>query len=517
MLKKPTYKDLEQEVANLRAKISQNEMECQLFEQYFNNNTAIMLQIDPSSKGILSANLAALKFYGYSKEEFLKKSMYEINLLENAEIDKLMQEAVKKKSNFFEFQHQTANGEIKDVEIYMSPFKAGGKIRTVITIHDVTDRKNAEKELKANNIRFETTMNALDAIVYVADMDSYELLFANEPFVKEFGDDFNKPCYQIIQKGHESPCPFCTNKYLVDANNQPTKPYVWEFQNTRTKRWYQCRDQAIRWIDGKLVRLEIATDITNRKLMEEELRESEKKLVELNTTKDKFFSIIAHDLKSPINSVLGFASLLSNKFDKYETKDHKKFINIIRKGLEQAYKLLDNLLLWSRTQKATIEFIPEKLNFYLLISETIDLLKQNASNKSITIKMKVVEDTLIYADKNMVLTILRNLLSNAIKFTMNGGSVIIRSEPIKNLDGSPFLKVMVEDTGVGISEDRLESLFDISVDSSTKGTENESGTGLGLILCKEFITLHKGEIWAESKHDKGSRFYFTLPLNGEPI
>ncbi len=512
MNKKPSYQDLKEEIALLRKEISDVKSGNDVFKGYFESNTAAMLQIDPVTKQILDVNNAALVFYGYSREELLSKTIYDINRLSNDEIDRLMKTAITKKSNFFEFQHKVADGSVKDVEIYMSPLNIDGKIRSVVTILDVTVRKKAEEELKITNTRFKTTMNALDAIVYVADFDTYELLFVNDLFVKLFGHGVNKKCYEVIQAGQQKVCPFCTNSKLIDEKGNAIEPFIWEIENTKTKRWYQCRDQAIKWVDGRLVRLEIAIDITERKLMEEEIREREKQLTALNITKDKFFSIVAHDLKSPINSAIGFAELLYQKFDNYTVEKQKEFISIIRNGLSNTYKLLENLLLWSRTQKGTIDFSPDWVNLYWITTDTINLLKQAADNKEISINNSIPESTLIFADKNMLLTIMRNLISNAIKFTGHGGNVLVESKVCANGDEKSYTQIMVKDDGIGICSDRHETLFDISVETTTKGTDDEFGTGLGLILCKEFVTMHKGKIWVESNCGEGSKFYFSLPF-----
>jgi PAS domain S-box-containing protein len=513
MCSKPTYKDLENEITLLRKEISKIKNCNVVFNEYFESNTAVMLQIGPSSKHILEVNNAALNFYGFSKKEFLTKTIYDINTLSNDEIDSLMKKAVKKRSNYFEFQHQIADGSVKDVEVYMSPVKIDGNIRSVVTVNDVSARKRAEKELIDTNNRFKTTVNAVDAVVYVADIESYELLFVNDQFIRHFGDGVGKKCYEVIQAEQLSLCPFCTNKYLLDEKGNVNEPYIWEFQNTKTGQWYQCRDQAVKWLDGRLVRLEIATDITGRKLMEEEIREREKQLEELNVTKDKFFSIVAHDLKSPINSVIGFTDLLYQKFDNYPIEKQKEFISYIRNGLHNTFKLLENLLLWSRSQKGTIDFSPTWVNLYLITTDTVELLMQAADNKNISIEYKIPENTSIFADENMLQTILRNLISNAIKFTNQGGHVFIESKIRVKDDGKTYMQIMVKDNGIGISEDKHETLFDISVETTTRGTDDEFGTGLGLILCKEFVTMHKGEIWFESRSCEGSEFYFTLPLD----
>ena len=229
-------------------------------------------------------------------------------------------------------------------------------------------------------------------------------------------------------------------------------------------------------------------------------------LKELNATKDKFFSIISHDLKSPFNAILGFSSMLLAKHNSFDPNEREEAIKYVNTSAESAFKLLENLLTWSKSQSGKMEYSPQRLNLSHSVSETIEDLQGQADEKEVTILNKVSNYSEVFADKNMLSMILRNLTSNALKFTHKGGQVSVKAE--RRIEDT---LVSVSDTGVGISEEILSKLFTISENISTKGTNNEKGTGLGLILCKEFVEQHGGTIWAESEVGKGTTFYFTIP------
>lgn len=252
-------------------------------------------------------------------------------------------------------------------------------------------------------------------------------------------------------------------------------------------------------------------DITERKKSEQTLKKSEVELRESNATKDKFFSIIAHDLKNPFNSMLGFSTILNENFDEYSTEKKKRFIGIIYEGLQSTLKLLENLLQWSMSQKGVITFNLEKINLYLKVEEICVLLNQSAENKSIQITNQIAKNVYVDADRDMLATIIRNLLSNAIKYTHKYGKITIKLFLVPDDTNNQYLGISVSDTGIGIPKDIQSKLFDIVENKSTSGTENEKGTGLGLILCKEFVKKHSGKIWVQSEIDKGSTFYFTIP------
>jgi signal transduction histidine kinase len=235
-------------------------------------------------------------------------------------------------------------------------------------------------------------------------------------------------------------------------------------------------------------------------------------LVKINGEKDKFFSIIAHDLMNPFNSILGFSEILCDEVTKKNYQGIIEYSDFIHKSSKQAMDLLLNLMEWSRSQTGRMKYMPEYFEIGILVNDVILLLSGAAWQKSIRIKKVLIPDTMVYADKNMLNTVLRNLISNAVKFTHLNGEIIISIENRKT-----EIVVSVSDNGVGIAQDKIENIFRIDANSSTPGTQNEKGTGLGLILCKEFVEKNGGKIWIESKVGIGSTFYFSLPMRIEHL
>jgi PAS domain S-box-containing protein len=260
-------------------------------------------------------------------------------------------------------------------------------------------------------------------------------------------------------------------------------------------------------VDGKTERLfGVLQDITERKHGEEALRQSEEKLRELNAQKDKFFSIIAHDLKSPFNTILGFSDILVDQVKEKDFEGIDKYAAIIQQSSKRAFDLLMNLLEWSRAQTGKMDYNPEYFEMVSLIEDTCSLLGANALQKSIAIQKQLPHNLPVFADLYMISAVLRNLISNAIKFTRSGGEIIVSAA-----ETATEIVVSVKDNGVGISKERIEKIFSIGESESTPGTAKEKGTGLGLILCKEFVEKHGGRIWVESAEGKGSTFSFSIP------
>jgi signal transduction histidine kinase len=240
-----------------------------------------------------------------------------------------------------------------------------------------------------------------------------------------------------------------------------------------------------------------------------ELERQKHQLAELNASKDKFFSIISHDLRSPFNALLGFAQLLSDNLDRYTLEETRQKVDRIRLSSENLYALLENLLTWSRIQRGAMEHAPEKLVLVEIVEDILDLFLSKSEEKQIQLNSSVPETLVAYADYNMIHTVMRNLVSNAMKFTPAGGHIHIGA----NTHQDNGIEMAVTDTGIGIQPEDLEKLFRIDVQYTNPGTAGEKGTGLGLSLCKDLVEKNGGCIWAESEVDKGTSFRFTLPLS----
>ena len=238
------------------------------------------------------------------------------------------------------------------------------------------------------------------------------------------------------------------------------------------------------------------------------LIKNNEELKEANATKDRFISILGHDLRGPFRSVLGFSELLMKNINKYDKDDIREFAGLINSSSKQTYNLLNNLLEWSRSQQNRIAFNPQINNVLSIIKETYLLVNNSAEAKNITVELDIPEQINIEADTEMIKTVIRNILNNAIKFTENKGNIIISA-----LKEACKVEIQISDTGTGMSETTKNSLFKIGKISSISGTAGERGTGFGLLLCKEFIDKHNGTIEVESEIGKGSKFIITLPIN----
>ncbi len=249
-------------------------------------------------------------------------------------------------------------------------------------------------------------------------------------------------------------------------------------------------------------KLEFAVEELNNQ--QQKIKQQTERLGTLNATKNKFFSVISHDLKSPFSAILGLSQILVNKIDK--DSSYYKYILHLNDSAKTTYILLENLLQWSKAQLNKIVFKPSEHSLYEIVSKIIDVHNSAAITKNITIKNLVSTDLFIYADLDLLSTILRNLINNAIKYSYNNSSIEINAERKED-----SIEVSVKDNGTGIPEKELKNLFRIETKNSIPGTSDEKGTGLGLIITKEYIEKHKGKIWVRSSLNNGSTFYFSLP------
>ena len=252
------------------------------------------------------------------------------------------------------------------------------------------------------------------------------------------------------------------------------------------------------------------TNIKLEKIVKERTRELEASKMELelaNSTKNRFFSIVAHDLKNPFNALINYSYILLTDYKELSDDEKIQFIKGIKDSSESTYKFLQNLLIWARTQSNNIKCIPKEVNIKFVIDEAFRFLNVQANEKNIRLLSSIENDTFVFADENMLNTIFINLLTNAIKYSYEGKSVFVDIVEITD----DFIKISVRDEGIGINDEVKKKLFHIEHSYSIKGTKGETGTGLGLIITNEFIKANKGKIEVESKLGAGTTFYVTLP------
>ncbi len=264
------------------------------------------------------------------------------------------------------------------------------------------------------------------------------------------------------------------------------------------------------WIIGLYAVAE--QELTERKRAEAALQVANQELTKMNADKDKFFSIVAHDLKGPFQPLLGLSHLLTEMADKVSPKDVHEMSESIYRSAKNVYNLLENLLQWSRLQRGRMEFQSTALDLPRMAEQTINLLTENAAAKGVILQSQVPNGLFGRGDEYMIDTVIRNLTSNALKFTPHGGVVTIAAQA-DGLSAENFVEVVVSDTGVGISEENIQKLFKMEVHHSTLGTAKEQGTGLGLIICQEMVEKNGGRIWIESELGKGTAVKFTVPFD----
>ena len=375
------------------------------------------------------------------------------------------------------------------------------------TMVDITQRKKSEEAQAISETRYRRLFETAQDGIIILDAKSGKILDVNPFMIEMLG-------YTEEQLLERTIWEIGFFKDIAANHDKFT-----ELQKSGSIRY---EDLPLETRDGRKINVEFVSnvylvdkmkviqcnirDITERKLLQDSIKASQAKLKELNITKDKFFSIISHDLKSPFNSILGFSDTLKEDAKGMDISTIQEFAGMINRSALQVYHLLEGLLSWARIQQGQMPYSPTIMDLKEVVNETIEVLMEDAAGKKITIINHLPEKLEVKADGDMLKTIIRNLVSNSIKFTSAYGVVEINA-----VEDNGQIEVTVKDTGKGIKRENLDKLFKIDIIYSTRGTKEEAGSGMGLILCKEFVEKHGGKIWAESEIAKGSEFKFTLP------
>ena len=405
-------------------------------------------------------------------------------------------------------------------------------------------------ELQASHERFTSVLDSIPAHIYVANMATDDILFTNKHMQDEFGlDCIGQTCWKALRAQNER-CHFCPNPKLINADGNPTGVYTWEDFNAIKQKWYLNNDRAINWVDGRLARLQISIDVTERKIAENALQnvndELEQRVAErtaelaqknellnrevavreqaeseirwakeeaetANRAKSEFLANMSHELRTPLNHIIGFTEMVVDKrFGDLNTRQQTYLNNVLQSGWH-LLSLVNDILDLSKVEAGKLELVPGPVNLKHLLQNSLVMVKEKAAKHGIRLSQDVdgIPDS-ITVDERKLKQILYNLLSNAVKFTFERGRVQCNA---RLSDENGNIEISVADTGIGIQPDDLKRIFDPFEQVNRSEGRQYKGTGLGLSLTKKLVELHGGRIWAESAGEgKGSRFMFTLPL-----
>jgi PAS domain S-box-containing protein len=461
---------------------------------------------EKQSGKIVDVNQEFLRTMGYQRNEVLGEYPLRLGLWkEKTQRDAFFNE-INKNGHCYNFETTFKNKEGVEVVALFSgiAYESNGYELLLSVANDVTAVRRAEEEAQVLKRAVEQSpasivvTNAQGKIIYVnpwfTNISGYtfEEVYGKNPNVLQSGNmpaEFYKDMWTTIMKGKE---------------------WHGEFENRKKNGeifWESASISGVKNDKGEMTHfVAVKEDITQSKIFSEELRLKNQQLNELNAHKDRLFSIISHDLRGPFNGFLGLTNLMADDAESMSKDEIVEIAAGIRKSAHTVFELLNNLLDWSRSQQGLIPFHPETVNVNFLLNDCFENLAGIASNKNIELVREIDGDVNCRADVNMLKTCVRNLVSNALKFTKRGGKIIIRVQ-----SENEKVRFSIIDNGIGMSEDIVDSLFDISKKINRAGTENEPSSGLGLIICHDFVKRNGGEIWAESNEGEGTAFHFTMP------
>lgn len=382
------------------------------------------------------------------------------------------------------------------------------KVNNSLLQKEIDERKRIEEALIESKQKYKDLVELLPETIFEADSRG-NLLYMNDTGFRLFGEALpkqNKPIQFYTFVDSVSRDEFNKQCALVQINKQSAKVEITALMKNGTPFPASVHMVPILQNQRCIGIRGIIIDLTEQKHFEEQLQKNAADLSALNTSKDKFFSIIAHDLRSPFTTFLGFTEMLDEEFDTLPQEEMQTIVSFMRKSASNLYQLLENLLEWSLLHRDITPFAPIQTKLIPHVNSCIEIMHDSAAKKDIIITSSIPEEISVTADIHMLQTVIRNLISNAIKFTHRGGTVHISAET----KSEQIVVISVKDTGIGIEANVIPTLFLIDTNSKTKGTDGEVSTGLGLILCKEFVEKHNGKIWVESEAGKGSTFYFSL-------
>ncbi len=486
------------------------------FRVLFEGAPDAIILADPETGKLLDANNAASRLLGKNRTEIVGMFQYElhpqnIHSESKATFYQHIQESKNKGfTQVVEKEVVRHDGSLIPVEILGQSILLDGKMVFMGTFRDISERKQAQEALKRSESVYRAILLASPDAITISDLDGKYTMVSPSALALV---GLNKEEEMLGRHFTEFIAPGDRERAFAHATlmSQGIKTGPNQYLGLRPDGNIvdiEVNGSRIKDDKGKITNFVFSVrDITERRKAELELQEKNKELRKINTEKDKFFSIIAHDLRSPFNGFLGLTQIMAEDLPSLTMSEIQNIAVNMRNAATNLYRLLENLLHWTRIEQGMIPFNPETLELKPIIDESLIMVLELARNKGIEISYQIPDGMNVFADSNILQTLLRNLVSNAVKFTPKAGKINLSAK--HEADGS--IKICVQDSGIGMDKDMIGKLFQIDENTSRKGTEGEPSTGLGLIICKDFVEKHGGKLWVVSEVDKGSEFCFTLP------
>ena len=479
------------------------------------------LLVETANEGILVAQNGFLKFVnpmmevitGFTHEELLALPF--INYVHPEDRELIISNHLKRlKGDLdvprYHYRIVKNDGSIRWIEMNGIMIEWEGQPATLNMLTDITERKQAEEALQHERTLLRLLIDNVPDLMYTKDTACRKTL-VNIADVQNMGvklesevlgkDDFAFFSKEMAEK-------FYADEQLVIQTGQPLiNKEEYTLNELGQEKWFLTSKFPLRDQSGQIIGLAgIGRDITERRRAEAELKLKNEQLLTLNAEKDKFFSIIAHDLRGPFSGFLGLTEIMAGDIQSLTMEAIQEFSLSIRNSATNLYRLLENLLEWSSMQQGSIPFDPEVIHLRSIVDECLPIMLELAKNKGIEMSSDIPGDLKVFADRNMLQTVIRNLVSNAVKFTPKDGKISVLAKAA----GDKSVEISIKDSGIGMKAEMVSNLFRLDVKTSRIGTEGEPSSGLGLLLCKEFVEKHGGRIWVKSEVGKGTTFYFTL-------
>lgn len=484
---------------------------------------------------IIETNKTFLEIFKIKKSEIQNFNLTEIS-------DKrILPSFLQIKTGFEGFYEGKYTTTFKKLDLYISvhtkPFTFEYENKTIkggiALFKDITEHRLAEGAVNKSYDTFQRVTDNVNAVIYVIDPTNFEVLFMNSKANQVFGEKAGKICYKEFFN-RTSHCENCQIKILNKKNTPIGVFYETEYYEERSEQWFQLSYGFIEWINGKKVMLVTSIDITDvKKTQKKYIKQSneyEKTLQKLteqnkrihkqaeelkvsNAIKDTMFSIIAHDLRGPVGNITTALDIIRDDIEELSKDEISDIIKPLRDSAGAAYNLLVNLLFWAKNESGETFFIKDEILLNDIIEDVLTLFGPNIESKNINLINNTNQEYYLSADEHMINTVIRNLVSNAVKYTKEGGNIILHTKKITGKKNKQFVKFSVKDDGIGISEENISKIFNSKKFFSTYGTNKEKGTGIGIILIKDFVEKHKGYLEIESESNKGTEISVFLPLD----